>query len=48
MAPIISTENLCHKYSIGTPFEHVALDNVNFSAEPDGEQQDACHAGQVA
>ncbi len=33
MAPIISTENLRHLYSEGTPFEHVAIDNINFSAE---------------
>ncbi len=33
MAPIIKTENLCHVYSEGTPFEHAALKDVNFSAE---------------
>ena len=33
MAPIISTENLRHLYSEGTPFEHVAIDDINFSAE---------------
>lgn len=34
MAPIIETKNLSHVYSAGTPFEHVGIDQVNFSAEP--------------
>ena len=33
MAPIVQVENLSHIYSVGTPFEHVALDNMNFSVE---------------
>ncbi|MDD3165650.1 MAG: energy-coupling factor transporter ATPase [Oscillospiraceae bacterium] len=33
MPPIIETKALCHVYSPGTPFEHAALTNVNFSAE---------------
>ena len=33
MAPIVQVENLSHIYSIGTPFEHVALDHMNFSVE---------------
>ena len=33
MAPILTVENLSHIYSIGTPFEHVALDCMNFSVE---------------
>ncbi|NLT40607.1 MAG: energy-coupling factor transporter ATPase [Clostridiales bacterium] len=33
MAPIIKTEQLTHIYSKGTPFEHLALDAVDFSAE---------------
>ncbi len=33
LAPIIQTENLCHVYSEGTPFEHAALKDVNFAAE---------------
>ena len=33
MAPILQVENLTHIYSAGTPFEHKALDNMNFSAE---------------
>ena len=33
MAPILEVKNLCHLYSAGTPFEHVALDNVSFSVE---------------
>lgn len=32
MEPIIETRDLCCTYSIGTPFEHKALDKVNFSA----------------
>ena len=32
METIIETRDLCCTYSIGTPFEHVALDHVNFSA----------------
>ena len=31
MEPILKIENLNYVYSIGTPFEHKALDNVNFS-----------------
>ena len=33
MNPILKIENLNYIYSIGTPFEHQALDNVNFSVE---------------
>ena len=33
MTPIIETKQLNHVYSAGTPFEHVALDSVDFSAE---------------
>lgn len=33
VAPIIKTEHLSHVYSAGTPFEHVALADVNFSVE---------------
>ena len=33
MAPILQVQNLNHIYSVGTPFEHVALDNVSFSVE---------------
>ena len=32
--PIIETRGLSHIYSRGTPFEHVALERVDFSAEP--------------
>ena len=32
METIIETKNLCCIYSIGTPFEHVALNKVSFSA----------------
>jgi len=34
LEPIISTENLSHIYSIGTPFEHVAVKDVSFAAYP--------------
>ncbi|MBR3979219.1 MAG: energy-coupling factor transporter ATPase [Oscillospiraceae bacterium] len=33
MAPILQVQNLQHIYSIGTPFEHIALENVSFSVE---------------
>ncbi len=33
MAPILQVQNLHHVYSAGTPFEHVALDDVSFSVE---------------
>ena len=33
MAPILEIKNLCHIYSAGTPFEHIALDDVSFSVE---------------
>lgn len=31
MDPILEVKNLDHIYSVGTPFEHVALENVSFS-----------------
>ena len=31
MAPILEVKNLHHVYSAGTPFEHVALEDVSFS-----------------
>ena len=33
MAPILEVKNLTHTYSVGTPFEHKAIDNMNFSVE---------------
>ena len=33
MAPILQVKNLHHIYSAGTPFEHVALNDVSFSVE---------------
>ena len=33
MAPILEVKNLSHIYSIGTPFEHTALQEVSFSVE---------------
>lgn len=33
MAPILEVKNLHHIYSVGTPFEHVALDDVSFCVE---------------
>ena len=34
MTPILQVEELCHTYSVGTPFEHVALKNVSFTVAP--------------
>ncbi len=34
MDPVIETKDLCCTYSTGTPFEHKALDHVNFKAYP--------------
>ena len=34
MQPIIETRQLTHTYSAGTPFEHTALDRVDFCAYP--------------
>ncbi len=31
MEPILQVKDLCYTYSAGTPFEHKALDNVNFT-----------------
>ena len=33
MAPIIATRDLTHVYGIGTPFEHCAIDRMNFRVE---------------
>ena len=33
MAPILEVRNLHHTYSAGTPFEHIALDDISFSVE---------------
>ena len=33
MAPILQVQNLRHVYSVGTPFEHVALDDISFAVE---------------
>ena len=33
MAPFLVIKNLTHTYSIGTPFEHKALDNVSLTVE---------------
>lgn len=33
MAPIIKTENLTHIYSAGTPFENVAIYNIDFEVD---------------
>ena len=33
MEPILQVQNLTYTYSAGTPFEHKALDNMNFSVE---------------
>ncbi len=34
MEPIIETKNLTHIYSAGTPFEHTALSQIDFSVYP--------------
>lgn len=33
MSAIIEVKNLCHTYSVGTPFEHKAVVNMNFTIE---------------
>ncbi len=33
MAPILEVKNLQHIYSVGTPFQHTALEDVSFSVE---------------
>ena len=33
MAPILEIKNLTHTYSAGTPFEHKAIDDMNFSVQ---------------
>ena len=33
MAPILEIKDLSHVYSVGTPFEHKALDEVSFRVE---------------
>ncbi len=34
MAPILEVRDLSHTYSAGTPFEHIALQNISFAVEP--------------
>jgi len=33
LAPILQVQNLRHVYSVGTPFVHVALDDISFSVD---------------
>ena len=33
MAAIIEVQDLCHTYSVGTPFQHDAIQHLNFSVE---------------
>ena len=33
MAPFLEVKELTHVYSVGTPFEHIALENVSFAVE---------------
>ena len=33
MASLLEIRDLHHVYSVGTPFEHVALENISFSVE---------------
>lgn len=34
MTPILEIKNLSHIYSVGTPFEHVALEDISFCVNP--------------
>ena len=34
MAPILEVRGLSHTYSVGTPFEHIALRDISFAVEP--------------
>ena len=34
MSPILEVRNLSHTYSKGTPFEHIALQDISFAVEP--------------
>jgi len=34
LTPILEVKNLHHTYSIGTPFEHVALQDISFALQP--------------
>ena len=34
MAPMLAVNDLTHIYSIGTPFEHAAIEHVSFTVEP--------------
>ena len=36
MTPILKIEGLTHRYSVGTPFEHTAIDNINLEI-PQGQ-----------
>ena len=33
MSAIIEVQNLCHTYSVGTPFQHDAIQHLNFTVE---------------
>ncbi len=33
MAPLIQVQDLCHIYSVGTPFEHTAIEHLSFSVD---------------
>ena len=33
MAPILEVKDLSHIYSVGTPFQHAAIEHLNFSVE---------------
>ena len=36
MTPILKTEGLTHRYSVGTPFEHTAIDAIDLEI-PQGQ-----------
>lgn len=34
MTPILEVRDLCHVYSVGTPFQHAAIEHMNFTVSP--------------
>lgn len=34
MTPILEVRDLCHVYSVGTPFQHAAIEQMNFTVSP--------------
>ena len=48
MAAIIEVKDLCHTYSAGTPFEHVAVDHISFTVEKGEYSRGNKYSGKVA